>query len=71
MDFAERMSDVVQLRPILPTSNQREWVADQTTPFLMRLWNSDWIGDADPGCFVIEAIHAEMNARGRGIDVAI
>ena len=66
------MGDVVHLRPTLPAPTEAEaWVATKTTAELKRLWDSDWLLDADPGCSVVEAIYFEMNKRGEGRHVAI
>jgi len=73
------MSEVVQLVPHIPaTPEAREVVRRLSIPQLKRVWDR-WADDggaantweADPGCFIAEAVHAEMSERGEGSYVAI
>lgn len=52
------------------TPSLNAWVQDLPTWFLKQLWDLD-LCEADPGCFLAEAIHMEMNYRGEGSYVAI
>ena len=45
----------------------KDWPSD----LLVWLFWSDEIQKLDPGCWAIEMIHAEMNARGEGERVAV
>jgi len=48
------------------------WVEQLPTHFLKKLWDlSADDPDADPGCFLTEAIQLEMQYRGQGDYVAI
>lgn len=65
--------NVVYIMPVLPPSDEAdEWVASLTVTQMKYLWDhfEKW-QDSDPGCFVLEAIHREMNKRGEGVYVAV
>jgi len=71
--------NVVQIVPVIPKdSTAFEFVKGLTTAQLKRAWD-EWADEAggintcgnDPGAFVCEAVHVEMNARGEGRYVAI
>lgn len=50
--------------------NLNAWVEGLPTWFLKRLWDLD-LSEADPGCFLVEAIQLEMQYRGEGSYVAV
>lgn len=52
-----------------PTLNS--WVQGLPTWFLKALWDMRGIEDADPGCFLVQAVQEEMQYRGQGDYVAI
>jgi len=53
-----------------PTLNA--WIETMPTWFLKKLWDLTMDDpDVDPGCFLVEAIHFEMNYRGEGSYVAL
>lgn len=52
-----------------PTLNG--WVQDLPTWFLKQLWDLRGLEDADPGCFLVEAVQLEMQYRGEDSYVAI
>lgn len=52
--------------------NLNAWVQDLPTRHLKKLWDLDMSDpDADPGCFLAEAIQLEMQYRGEGSYVAL
>lgn len=52
--------------------NLNAWVQDLPTHFLKKLWDLTMDDpDADPGCFVLEAVQMEMQYRGEGSYVAL
>lgn len=52
--------------------NLNAWVQDLPTYFLKKLWDLFMDDpDADPGCFMCEAIQLEMQYRGEGAYVAL
>jgi hypothetical protein len=66
------MSNVIPFRPPLPEpAKAASWALGQSTDELKHIWSSGWIVDADPGCAVLEAIHAELNRRGFGHHCAV
>lgn len=46
------------------------FVEGAPTWFLKKLWDLD-LSEADPGCFLLEAIQLEMQYRGQGDYVAL
>lgn len=50
--------------------NLNAWVEGLPTWFLKNLWDMD-LSEADPGCFLAEAIQLEMQYRGLGSYVAL
>jgi hypothetical protein len=52
--------------------NLNAWVEGLPTHFLKKLWDLAIADDdADPGCFLAEAIQLEMQYRGQGSYVAL
>lgn len=50
--------------------NLNAWVEQLPTWFLRQLWDLE-LCEADPGCFLAEAIQLEMQYRGEGSYVAL
>lgn len=69
------MGDVIYLAPNLPSLTPEQvpaWVASLTVQQMKIMWDKwDTWRDQDPGDFVIEEIHMEMNRRGEGEYVAV
>lgn len=64
------VSNVVQFVPNIAPATATDTVKKLTTEQLKRAWDK-WDENRDPGCWVLKAIHAEMNARGEGDYVAV
>ena len=63
--------DVIEFRPAIPASPDAIAVVKRLTTAQIKAAWDNWDDAKDPGCFIIEAIHAEMNARGEGCYVAV
>jgi hypothetical protein len=77
-DGGLEMADILEFVPRLPADESAyDAVKVLTVPQMKRVWDSwseggalDFSGD-DPGCFILEAVHHEMNMRGEGSYVAV
>ena len=72
------MAEVIEFIPRLPTDASASDAVSRLSVIQMRaVWDA-WVGggpldyaEIDPGCYILEAIHAEMNERGEGRQVAV
>lgn len=67
------MGDVVQLMPLITNGPEADdevkFISTARLKIAWDKWDADLLDDH--GCFILEAIHAEMNERGEGSYVAV